>query len=282
MSVSKKISFHTKQVSGSLGITDASDSSLERLVNGMISNYQEYKLEPRNSFKLEVKKALQAQFNNITPDITPSSTSVPAVMSLNQTLRNNYQNSLSKRQRPVDANTNIPIVDNNNIETKNPNNLNRPSPSSNKTINKKKKRLQLKSNDESDTSDHQHIHPDFDNNITTTTTTTNIPVSNLRPTNRLKDLAGLNHIIQEIQEIIFHPVQYPEIYHHLGVNPTAGLLLQGPSGCGKTSLALAIAGELNLPFFKVSFIISVIISVSVHIHIHIHICLRHSFSMLLQ
>ena len=38
---------------------------------------------------------------------------------------------------------------------------------------------------------------------------------------------------------------------YIGIKPSIGLLLQGPTGCGKTSLALAIAGELGLPFFKV-------------------------------
>ena len=31
-----------------------------------------------------------------------------------------------------------------------------------------------------------------------------------------------------------------------------GFLLHGPPGCGKTLLAHAIAGELQLPFIKVS------------------------------
>lgn len=43
------------------------------------------------------------------------------------------------------------------------------------------------------------------------------------------------------------------IISYLGVRPPCGLLLHGPSGCGKTTLAHAIAGELNLPFFKVGF-----------------------------
>jgi ribosome biogenesis ATPase len=73
-----------------------------------------------------------------------------------------------------------------------------------------------------------------------------------RPVIRLSDLAGLDSIINQIKELIFFPVLYPELYTHLGVQPSTGLLLQGPSGCGKTTLALAIAGELNIPFFKVS------------------------------
>ena len=45
---------------------------------------------------------------------------------------------------------------------------------------------------------------------------------------------------------------YPEIYHHLGVRPPTGVLLHGPPGTGKTLLTNAIAGELGVPFLKVS------------------------------
>lgn len=73
-----------------------------------------------------------------------------------------------------------------------------------------------------------------------------------RPKNRLSQLAGLESILENIRELVFYPIQYPQLYVHLGVIPPCGILLHGPSGCGKTSLALAIAGELDLPFYKVS------------------------------
>lgn len=72
-----------------------------------------------------------------------------------------------------------------------------------------------------------------------------------RPKNRLSQLAGLESILENIRELVFYPIQYPQLYMHLGVTPPCGILLHGPSGCGKTSLALAIAGELDLPFYKV-------------------------------
>lgn len=73
-----------------------------------------------------------------------------------------------------------------------------------------------------------------------------------RPTTRLKDLAGIDSILQQIKELVFFPTMFPELYSHLGVSPPCGILLNGPSGCGKTMLASAIAGELGLPFYKVS------------------------------
>lgn len=42
------------------------------------------------------------------------------------------------------------------------------------------------------------------------------------------------------------------MYSHLGVSPPCGFLLHGPPGCGKTLVAHAIAGELDLPFFKLA------------------------------
>jgi ribosome biogenesis ATPase len=73
-----------------------------------------------------------------------------------------------------------------------------------------------------------------------------------RPTGRLGHLAGLDATIDQIKEMIFYPVLYPTLYSHLQVHPPNGLLLLGPSGVGKTALALAIAGETGLPFFKVT------------------------------
>jgi len=73
-----------------------------------------------------------------------------------------------------------------------------------------------------------------------------------RSTTRFAHLAGLETIIEGIKELVFYPLQYPKLYSHLGVTPPCGILLHGPSGCGKTALAMAIAGELNLPFYKAS------------------------------
>lgn len=73
-----------------------------------------------------------------------------------------------------------------------------------------------------------------------------------RPSHRLNHLAGIESIVDTIRELVFYPISYPQLYKDLGVLPPCGILLHGPSGCGKTSLALSIAGELDLPFYKAS------------------------------
>jgi ribosome biogenesis ATPase len=72
------------------------------------------------------------------------------------------------------------------------------------------------------------------------------------PNLRLKDLAGIEPIINQVRELVFYPLAFAKLYSHLGVKPPCGILLHGPSGCGKTSLASAIAGELGLPYFRTS------------------------------
>jgi ribosome biogenesis ATPase len=73
-----------------------------------------------------------------------------------------------------------------------------------------------------------------------------------RPTTRFVNVAGVEGILTQIREQVFYPVHYASLYQHLRIAPPSGLLLHGPSGCGKTLLASSIAGELGLPFFKVS------------------------------
>jgi len=73
-----------------------------------------------------------------------------------------------------------------------------------------------------------------------------------RPTERYSDLGGMDDILQQIQQLIEYPLVRPEIYKFLGVDPPRGVLLRGPPGCGKTHLANAIAGQLGVPYFRVS------------------------------
>jgi ribosome biogenesis ATPase len=73
-----------------------------------------------------------------------------------------------------------------------------------------------------------------------------------RPTERYHDLGGIDHLIQEVRQLVEYPLVRPELYRHLGIEPPRGVLLRGPPGTGKSHLATAVAGELGVPFFCVS------------------------------
>ncbi|XP_057784614.1 cell division control protein 48 homolog C [Salvia miltiorrhiza] len=66
-----------------------------------------------------------------------------------------------------------------------------------------------------------------------------------------KDLGGISEVIEELKMEVIVPLYHPQLLHHLGVKPMAGILLHGPPGCGKTKLAHAIANETGVPFYKI-------------------------------
>jgi ribosome biogenesis ATPase len=72
------------------------------------------------------------------------------------------------------------------------------------------------------------------------------------PITRLKDVGGIDHIQQDIVNLVLMPFRHIEIHLHLGIKPPRGVLLHGPPGCGKTLLAHAVAGELGVPFLSIS------------------------------
>lgn len=64
-------------------------------------------------------------------------------------------------------------------------------------------------------------------------------------------IGGLFSAKQDLKEIV-DVLKNPEKYKKMGTKVPQGVLLIGPPGNGKTSLARAIAGETNRPFFSVS------------------------------
>jgi len=73
-----------------------------------------------------------------------------------------------------------------------------------------------------------------------------------RPETRYSDMGGIQHILDDIRDLIEYPLTHPELYEFMHVKPPVGVLLHGPAGCGKTTLAHAIAGELGVHFRSVS------------------------------
>mmetsp|Transcript_10249 Transcript_10249/g.21722 ORF Transcript_10249/g.21722 Transcript_10249/m.21722 type:complete len:841 (+) Transcript_10249:267-2789(+) len=73
-----------------------------------------------------------------------------------------------------------------------------------------------------------------------------------RPIERYSDLGGMGDVLTQIRQLVEYPLVRPELYRHLGVDPPRGVLLRGPPGCGKTHLVNSIAGQLGIPYFRVS------------------------------
>ncbi|MGO1652397.1 AAA family ATPase, partial [Senegalia sp. (in: firmicutes)] len=74
---------------------------------------------------------------------------------------------------------------------------------------------------------------------------------NDKPDVSFNDVAGLEEVKEEMQEIIDF-INNSEKFHKMGAKIPNGILFHGPPGTGKTLLAKAVAGETNSTFLYCS------------------------------
>tara|TARA_B100000886_G_scaffold63830_1_gene39837 strand:+ start:3047 stop:4312 length:1266 start_codon:yes stop_codon:yes gene_type:complete len=71
-----------------------------------------------------------------------------------------------------------------------------------------------------------------------------------KPTINYDSVAGLDEQKQSVREAIELPLNSPELFKKVGVEPPKGILLVGPPGCGKTLLAKAVANHTEATFIR--------------------------------
>ncbi|MFC0430226.1 AAA family ATPase [Kutzneria buriramensis] len=67
----------------------------------------------------------------------------------------------------------------------------------------------------------------------------------------LDDVGDMSEVKQALTEAVLWPLQYPDSFARLGVEPPRGVLMYGPPGCGKTFLVRALAGSGRLNVLSV-------------------------------
>ncbi len=72
------------------------------------------------------------------------------------------------------------------------------------------------------------------------------------PTVTYEDVGGIKAQLQEIREAIELPMNRPELFERVGIDPPKGILLHGPPGTGKTLIAKAVAHHTNATFIKLA------------------------------
>merc|ERR1711939_144857 len=71
------------------------------------------------------------------------------------------------------------------------------------------------------------------------------------PNVKWDDIGGLEETKRNLQEMILYPIEHPEKFEKMGMQPSRGVLFYGPPGCGKTLLAKAVASETSANFVSI-------------------------------
>ncbi|WP_248515112.1 proteasome-activating nucleotidase Pan2 [Salinarchaeum laminariae] len=72
------------------------------------------------------------------------------------------------------------------------------------------------------------------------------------PTVSYADIGGIDEQVLEVREAVEQPLESPEQFDEVGIEPPSGVLLHGPPGTGKTMLAKAVANETDATFIKMA------------------------------
>jgi proteasome regulatory subunit len=71
------------------------------------------------------------------------------------------------------------------------------------------------------------------------------------PDTTYEDIGGLHDELRELREAVELPLNRPEAFDQVGIEPPSGVLLYGPPGTGKTLMAKAAAQQTDAVFIRI-------------------------------